>query len=33
VTTSDIKTRIATLIDREYMERDTDNPSVYKYQA
>jgi cullin-4 len=33
VTTNDIKTRIATLIDREYMERDPDNPSVYKYQA
>jgi cullin-4 len=33
VTTTDIKTRIATLIDREYMERDPENPSVYRYQA
>ncbi len=30
---ADIKKRIATLIEREYMERDKDNSSVYNYQA
>ena len=30
---ADIKKRIATLIEREYMERDKDNSQVYLYQA
>ena len=29
----DIKKRIGTLIEREYMERDKDNSQVYNYQA
>ena len=29
----DIKKRIGTLIDREYMERDKDNSQIYNYQA
>lgn len=28
-----IKRRIEALIDREYLERDTDNPNTYKYMA
>ena len=30
---ADIKKRIGTLIDREYMERDKDNSQLYNYQA
>eukprot|EP00456_Euglypha_rotunda_P087416 TRINITY_DN89002_c0_g2_i1.p1 TRINITY_DN89002_c0_g2~~TRINITY_DN89002_c0_g2_i1.p1 ORF type:complete len:134 (+),score=26.49 TRINITY_DN89002_c0_g2_i1:77-478(+) len=30
---SEIKKRIATLIEREYIERDKDNSNVYVYQA
>lgn len=30
---NDIKKRIGSLIEREYMERDKDNPSTYIYQA
>jgi len=30
---SEIKKRIASLIEREYMERDKDNSSVYNYVA
>jgi cullin-4 len=31
--TSDLKKRIESLIDREYMERDPNNPAVYNYLA
>ena len=30
---TDIKKRIGTLIDREYMERDKENSQIYNYQA
>lgn len=30
---SQIKKRIEDLIDRDYLERDKDNPKVYKYLA
>ena len=30
---SDLKTRIESLIDRDYLERDPDNPSNYRYVA
>ncbi|OZJ04946.1 hypothetical protein BZG36_01755 [Bifiguratus adelaidae] len=33
VKASDLKKRIESLIDREYMERDEDDPSLYKYLA
>lgn len=32
-TTADIKKRIESLIEREYMERDKDDPSSYNYLA
>ena len=32
-TASDLKKRIASLIEREYLERDADDPSCYKYLA
>ena len=30
---SDLKKRIESLIEREYMERDKDNPNTYHYVA
>ena len=33
VTPPDLKKRIESLIEREYLERDRDSPSVYKYLA
>jgi cullin 4 len=30
---ADIKKRIESLIDREYMERDKNNPQIYNYLA
>ena len=30
---TDLKKRIESLIDREYMERDKDNPNTYHYVA
>lgn len=30
---SDVKKRIDNLIDREFLKRDEENPSVYLYQA
>lgn len=33
VTPSDLKKRIESLIEREYLERDKDQPNVYNYLA
>ena len=33
VNVNDLKKRIESLIDREYLERDKDNPSLYTYLA
>lgn len=30
---ADLKKRIETLIERDYLERDKDDPNIYKYKA
>ena len=32
-TAADLKKRIESLIEREYLERDSDDPSFYRYLA